>query len=81
MEVIRRKVNDMNHKNNYLKVLNTLSGVETKGESTIAVANCLRFLAQCINACDAETAQKAAEAEKKEGEENHEDNEGDNSNC
>jgi hypothetical protein len=42
----------MNHKENYTNLLNTISGVETKGNSSIIIADCMRFLAQCIEACE-----------------------------
>ena len=70
----------MNHKENYAKLLNTLVMVETKGTNTIIVADCLKFLEQCINECiqeeknqrideimameKAESAEKMAEEEK-----------------
>ena len=41
----------MNHKENYTNLLNVISGVETKGNSSIIIADCMRFLAQCIEAC------------------------------
>jgi hypothetical protein len=41
----------MNHKQNYTNLLNAISGVETKGNSSIVIADCMRFLAQCIEAC------------------------------
>lgn len=57
----------MDHKLNYAKLMNTLSDVETKGQSTIAVANCMKFLAQCISECEKEEAQCAEAPEEKEG--------------
>ena len=42
----------MNHKQNYTNLLNAISGVETKGNNTIVIADCMRFLAQCIEACN-----------------------------
>lgn len=42
----------MNHKENYTKVKNTLAVIETKGNNTLIMADCLRYLEQCIQECD-----------------------------
>lgn len=42
----------MNHKENYSKLRKTLSSIETKGGNTLIMAECLRFLAHCINECE-----------------------------
>lgn len=56
----------MNHKENYAKLLNTLSNIETKGNNTIIVADCMKFLAQCVQECE---QHEGAVCEVKEGEE------------
>ena len=48
----------MNLRENYGKLLNTLSNVETKGANTIIIADCMRFLEQCIRNCEQEEAVK-----------------------
>lgn len=41
---------------------NTLAQVETKGESTLIMADCFRFLGECINECEeAESITEEAE--------------------
>lgn len=57
----------MNHKANYAKLLDAISTVETKGDSTIVIANCMRFLAQCINECEKQEVKAAEAPEEKEG--------------
>lgn len=39
-------------KDNLIKLHNTLSLVETKGESTKIMAQCLQFLEQLVQECD-----------------------------
>ncbi len=41
-------------KNKLISLHNTLSTIETKGASTLVMADCLRFLEQCINECPEE---------------------------
>lgn len=41
----------MNHIDNYNRLRNTLSIIETKGNNTLVMADCLKFLEQCINEC------------------------------
>ena len=49
----------MNHKENYTNLLNTLSIIETKGSNTLIMADCLKFLEQCVRECEkAETEEK-----------------------
>ena len=57
----------MNHKENYARLLNTMATVETSGNNTIIVADCLRFLAQCINECEKQEVKAAEAPEEKEG--------------
>ena len=45
---IHRKENKMDIKMELTKLYNTLLTVDTKGESTIVMADCLRFLKQII---------------------------------
>lgn len=42
----------MNTKENYTKLRNTLSIIETKGNNTLIMADCLKFLDQCIRECE-----------------------------
>lgn len=42
----------MDHKENYNRLRNTLSMIETKGNNTLVMADCLKFLELCINECD-----------------------------
>ena len=49
----------MNHKENYSAVLSTLSTITTKGNDTLAMANCMNFLGRCIVEC--EQAEKVTE--------------------
>lgn len=67
----------MDHKENYTKLFNTLSRIETKGNNTLIMADCLKFTDQCINECNQEEerrriaeriALEKAEAAKKEAE-------------
>lgn len=51
----------MNHKENYAKLFNTLANVETKGTNTIIIADCMRFLEQCIRGCEQEEAVEEGE--------------------
>lgn len=39
-------------KDNLIKLHNTLALVETKGESTKIMAQCLQFIEQLVNECD-----------------------------
>lgn len=39
-------------KNKLSYLYNTLVLIETKGESTLIMADCLKYLGQCINECD-----------------------------
>lgn len=39
----------MNTKENLIKLLNTMQLVETKGESTVIQADCMRFLKEIIS--------------------------------
>lgn len=38
-------------KEKFIMIYNTLSAIETKGESTIRMADCLAFIQQCIKEC------------------------------
>lgn len=38
-------------KNKLINLHNALSTIETKGNNTLTMADCLRFLEQCINEC------------------------------
>lgn len=42
----------MDHKENYKRLKNTLSIIETKGNNTLIMADCLKFLEQCIRECE-----------------------------
>ena len=39
-------------KDKLIQLRNTLSMVETRGESTMIMADCVRFLNECIKECD-----------------------------
>ena len=39
-------------KNKLIQLRNTMGMIETKGESTMIMAECLRFLNECIKECD-----------------------------
>ena len=45
-------VKNMNHKDNYRRVQNTLGLISTKGNDTLIMADCLKFLEQCIRECE-----------------------------
>ena len=49
----------MNHKENYSRLLNNLSTIGTKGNDTLTMADCMRFLGQCIRECEKEEEIKA----------------------
>lgn len=52
----------MNHKENYRRLSNTLAIIETKGNNTLIMADCLKFLEQCIRGCEqAESKTEAVE--------------------
>lgn len=42
----------MNHKENYKNLQATLATISTKGNDTLVMADCQRFLNQCIEACE-----------------------------
>lgn len=42
----------MDHKKNYNRLRNTLNIIETKGNNTLIMADCLKFLEQCIRGCE-----------------------------
>ena len=76
----------MNHKENYANLLSTLTNVETKGNNTIIIADCMRFLGQCIRELEQEeekhrvekmTAESKAEADEESTEETVEEGEED----
>ena len=53
-------------KEKFIAIYNILSMIETKGEYTMMMADCLRFIAQCAQECDdMETAQTASQDESK----------------
>ena len=39
-------------KERLIQLLNTMSLIETKGESTLVMADCLKFLRDCIQECE-----------------------------
>lgn len=39
-------------KEKFIAISNVLSMIETKGEQTIMMADCLKFIAQCIRECE-----------------------------
>lgn len=39
-------------KNKFMAIYNVLSMIETKGEQTLMMADCLRFTEQCIKECE-----------------------------
>lgn len=39
-------------KDKLTRLRNTLSLIETRGESTMIMAECLQFIGQCINECE-----------------------------
>lgn len=39
-------------KEKLLQLYNTLGLIETKGNNTLIMADCLKFLEQCINECN-----------------------------
>ena len=39
-------------KDKLIQLHNTMCMIETKGENTILMADCLKFLVQCINECE-----------------------------
>lgn len=41
----------MNHKENYQMMRNTLGLISTKGNDTLIMADCLKFIEQCIKEC------------------------------
>lgn len=51
----------MNHKDNYGKLFNTLLTVGTKGNDTLIMAECLKFLSRCIKECEQEEIEQTAE--------------------
>ena len=42
----------MNHKENYQKLQSTLGLISTKGNDTLIMADCLKFLEQCKQECE-----------------------------
>lgn len=42
----------MNHKENYQMMRNTLGLISTKGNDTLIMADCLKFIEQCIRGCE-----------------------------
>lgn len=50
----------MNAKEQFAKLANTLCQIETKGNNTLIMADCIKFIHQCMNECE--------EAEKKNAE-------------
>lgn len=43
------------------RLYNTLTQVETKGESTLIMADCLKFLGVCVNECEEAEPEQATE--------------------
>ena len=42
----------MDHKENYQRLQNTLGLISTQGNNTLIMADCLKFLEQCIRECE-----------------------------
>ena len=53
-------------KNKFMVIHNILSMIETKGEQTLIMADCLRFVEQCIKECE---EQEIAQNEELKGDE------------
>ena len=42
----------MNTKEKFIRLANALSAIETKGESTLLMADCIKFCQQCVKECE-----------------------------
>ena len=49
-------------KNKFMAIYNVLSMIETKGEQTLMMADCLRFTEQCIKECEEQETKQNEES-------------------
>lgn len=50
----------MTTKEKFTRLANALSTIETKGESTLIMADCIKFCHQCVKECEQVAAQESA---------------------
>ena len=56
-----KAVVNMNMNEKLTQLYSTLMQIETKGESTLIMADCFKFLGQCINECEQAEEEQATE--------------------